>query len=204
MMDSQTLANPARLDQSALLSRIKDARLAILRELRKLVVGQTEPIDEVLIGMFAGGHLMVQGPPGTAKTLVIVSIARVMNLDFKRIQFTPDLMPSDISGTEILEADQATGRRVTKFVKGPVFCNLVMADEIKPHPPKTQAALLEVMQEKQVTIGGRTHALPKPFYVMATQISMEQEGAPTTPTRAAPCRASGQHAFGELWLRSGI
>ena len=180
---STPTAPPAAPEASklALLSRIKEARLAILRELRKLVVGQDDPINEVLIGMFAGGHLMIQGPPGTAKTLVIVSIAKVMDLEFKRIQFTPDLMPSDISGTEILEADPETGRRVTKFVKGPVFCNLVMADEINRTPPKTQAALLEVMQEKQVTISGKTHALPKPFYVMATQISMEQEGTYPLP-----------------------
>ena len=155
--------------------------MAILNELRKLVIGQEAPLEQILIGMFAGGHLMIQGPPGTAKTLAIVSIARVMNLDFKRIQFTPDLMPSDISGTEILEQDQTTGHRVTKFVQGPVFCNLIMADEINRTPPKTQAALLEVMQERQVTIGGTTHALPKPFYVMATQISMEQEGTYPLP-----------------------
>ena len=164
-----------------LLARLKEARLAILRELRKLVVGQEETINEILIGMFAGGHLMIQGPPGTAKTLVIVSLAKVMDLDFKRIQFTPDLMPSDISGTEILEEDQTTGHRVTKFVAGPVFCNLIMADEINRTPPKTQAGLLEVMQERQVTIGGQTYALPKPFYVMATQISMEQEGTYPLP-----------------------
>ena len=163
------------------LNRIKEARQAILNELRKLVVGQEESLNQILIGMFAGGHLMIQGPPGTAKTLAIVSIAKVMNLDFKRIQFTPDLMPSDISGTEILEQDQTTGHRVTKFVQGPVFCNLIMADEINRTPPKTQAALLEVMQERQVTIGGTTHALPKPFYVMATQISMEQEGTYPLP-----------------------
>jgi len=181
MTDTQTAPSTNRDAQSALLTRIKDARLAIERELEKLVIGQKGPIDEILIGMFAGGHLMIQGPPGTAKTLVIVSIAKVMDLEFKRIQFTPDLMPSDISGTEILEADQTTGHRVTKFVKGPVFCNLVMADEINRTPPKTQASLLEVMQEKQVTIGGRTHALPKPFYVMATQISMEQEGTYPLP-----------------------
>ena len=172
---------PPEARNGPVLARIKQARLDILRELKKLIVGQDAPINEVLIGMFAGGHLMIQGPPGTAKTLVIVSIAKVMDLEFKRIQFTPDLMPSDISGTEILEADQETGHRVTKFVKGPVFCNLVMADEINRTPPKTQAALLEVMQEKQVTISGKTHALPKPFYVMATQISMEQEGTYPLP-----------------------
>jgi MoxR-like ATPase len=163
------------------LERIKSARGAVLSELRKQVIGQEEALEQILIGMFAGGHLMIQGPPGTAKTLAIVSLARVMNLDFKRIQFTPDLMPSDISGTEILEMDQTTGHRVTKFVTGPVFCNLIMADEINRTPPKTQAALLEVMQERQVTIGGTTHALPKPFYVMATQISMEQEGTYPLP-----------------------
>jgi MoxR-like ATPase len=172
---------PTQQTHQALLARIKEARGAILHELRKLVVGQEEPLDQILIGMFAGGHLMIQGPPGTAKTLAIVSIAKVMNLNFKRIQFTPDLMPSDISGTEILEEDQTTGHRVTKFVQGPVFCNLIMADEINRTPPKTQAALLEVMQERQVTIGGVTHALPKPFYVMATQISMEQEGTYPLP-----------------------
>ena len=181
MTETQTAPSAPKEDRSQVLARIKDARTAILTELRKLVIGQEQPINQILIGMFAGGHLMIQGPPGTAKTLVIVSIAKVMNLDFKRIQFTPDLMPSDISGTEILEQDQVTGHRVTKFVKGPVFCNLVMADEINRTPPKTQAALLEVMQERQVTIGGKTHALPKPFYVMATQISMEQEGTYPLP-----------------------
>ena len=179
--DPQAATAVASNRQSPILPRIKEARLAILRELRKLVVGQDAPIDEVLIGMFAGGHLMIQGPPGTAKSLVVVSIAKVMDLEFKRIQFTPDLMPSDISGTEILEADEVSGHRVTKFVKGPVFCNLLMADEINRTPPKTQAALLEVMQEKQVTIGGTTHPLPRPFYVIATQISMEQEGTYPLP-----------------------
>ena len=181
-MPPSTTAAPNTADTLQLqLAKIKEARLTILNELKKLVIGQEEPLNQILIGMFAGGHLMLQGPPGTAKTLAIVSIARVMNLDFKRIQFTPDLMPSDISGTEILEEDQVTGHRVTKFVQGPVFCNLIMADEINRTPPKTQAALLEVMQERQVTIGGVTHALPKPFYVMATQISMEQEGTYPLP-----------------------
>jgi len=179
--DISTAGTEPQENPTPIFTRIKEAKQAILTELRKLVVGQEEPINQALIGMFAGGHLMIQGPPGTAKTLAIVSLAKVMNLDFKRIQFTPDLMPSDISGTEILEADQTTGYRVTKFVKGPVFCNLIMADEINRTPPKTQAALLEVMQEKQVTIGGTTHALPKPFYVMATQISMEQEGTYPLP-----------------------
>jgi MoxR-like ATPase len=131
--------------------------------------------------MFAGGHCMIQGPPGTAKTLLATSIAQVMDLSCKRIQFTPDLMPSDISGTEILEEDQTTGHRFLKFAKGPVFCNIVMADEINRTPPKTQAALLEVMQERQVTLGGTTYPLPEPFYVLATQISLEQEGTYPLP-----------------------
>jgi len=168
-------------DHQAVLDRIKAARLGILKELRKVIVGEEEPIDQVLIAMFAGGHAMIQGPPGTAKTVLIASIARVMDLAFKRIQFTPDLMPSDISGTEILEEDRTTGHRFAKFVKGPVFSNIVMADEINRTPPKTQAALLEVMQEKQVTLGGRTYPLPRPHYVLATQIAMETDGTYPLP-----------------------
>jgi MoxR-like ATPase len=163
------------------LGRVKAAREGIVAELRKAVVGQDEPIDQVLVTMFAGGHCMIQGPPGTAKTLLATCIAKAMDLTFKRIQFTPDLMPSDISGTEILEEDQTTGHRVLKFAKGPVFSNIVMADEINRTPPKTQAALLEVMQERQVTLGGRTTPLPEPFYVLATQISLEQEGTYPLP-----------------------
>ena len=167
--------------QQAMLARIRQTRQAIVEEVRKRIVGQEEAIDQVLTALFAGGHCMIQGPPGTAKTILIASLARVVNLSFKRIQFTPDLMPSDISGTEILEEDQTTGRRITKFVPGPVFCNIVMADEINRTPPKTQAALLEVMQEKQVTVGGKTNPLPTPFYVLATQINMEQEGTYPLP-----------------------
>ncbi|NQT85996.1 AAA family ATPase [bacterium] len=168
-------------DHLALLERVKSAREEIVRELSEVVVGQNEAIDQVLVAMFAGGHCMIQGPPGTAKTLLAVSIAQVMDLSCKRIQFTPDLMPADISGTEILEEDETTGHRFLKFVKGPVFCNIVMADEINRTPPKTQAALLEVMQERQVTLGGTTYPLPEPFYVLATQISLEQEGTYPLP-----------------------
>jgi MoxR-like ATPase len=169
------------VNHQAVVGRIKQAREAIIKELRKFIVGQDQAIDQVLIAMFAGGHCMIQGPPGTAKTVLISSIAKVMNLEFKRIQFTPDLMPSDISGSEILEEDQTTGHRFVKFVKGPVFSNIVMADEINRTPPKTQAALLEVMQEKQVTIGGKTNPLPVPHFVLATQISLEQEGTYPLP-----------------------
>ncbi len=165
----------------AVLDRVQSARQAIVHELRKIIVGQDDPIDQLLVTLFAGGHGMIQGPPGTAKTLLATCIARVMDLTFKRIQFTPDLMPSDISGTEILEEDQTSGRRVLKFAQGPVFSNIVMADEINRTPPKTQAALLEVMQERQVTLGGRTYPLPEPFYVLATQISLEQEGTYPLP-----------------------
>ena len=161
--------------------RIKETRKAILREVRKVIVGEDEAVDQVITAIFAGGHCIIQGPPGTAKTALIATLAQVVDLDFKRIQFAPDLMPTDISGSEILEEDQKTGHRVIKFVKGPVFTNILMADEINRSPPKTQAALLEVMQEKQVTIGGQSYALPKPFYVLATQNSMEQEGTYPLP-----------------------
>ncbi len=168
-------------DLQATLERLKAARQAIVREIKKVIVGQDEPIEQVLAGLFAGGHCMLLGPPGTAKTILIATLARVLDMDFKRIQFAPDLMPSDITGSEILEEDQTTGRRFTKFVKGPVFTNLLMADEINRTPPKTQAALLEVMQEKQVSIGGKTNPLPQPFYVLATQNTMEQEGTYALP-----------------------
>ena len=172
---------PQGVDLHATLGRIRAACEAIVRELRKVIVGEDEPIEQVLAAILAGGHCLIQGPPGTAKTILIASLARVMDLEFKRIQFTPDLMPSDISGTEILEEDTSTGHRFIKFVKGPVFTNILMADEINRTPPKTQAALLEVMQEKQVTLGGTTNPLPAPHYVLATQISLEQEGTYPLP-----------------------
>src|SRR6185437_15325436 len=181
MANSAGAVTKERGDLAGTLGRITEARGAVIRELRKLIVGAEEAIDQVLVAMFAGGHCLIQGPPGTAKTILIDSIARVANLNSRRIQFTPDLMPSDISGTEILEEDEGTGHRFVKFVQGPVFCNILMADEINRTPPKTQAALLEVMQERQVTIGGKTYALPQPFYVLATQISLEQEGTYPLP-----------------------
>jgi len=173
--------DPSGLAEPAMLERLRAAREALVREIRKVVVAEDEALDQALVAMFAGGHCLIQGPPGTAKTLLVTSLARAMNLSFKRIQFTPDLMPSDITGTEILEEDRASGRRVAKFAKGPVFSNVVMADEINRTPPKTQAALLEVMQERQVTVGGRTYPLPRPFFVLATQSSLEREGTYPLP-----------------------
>ncbi len=164
-----------------LLAELKQARQAVLNEIHKVIVGQEQAVAQVLTAIFAGGHCLISGPPATAKTTLVSTLARVMDLDFKRIQFAPDLMPSDISGAEILEEDQTTGRRFVKFVKGPVFTNLLMADEINRTPPKTQAALLEVMQERQVTVGGQTSPLPSPFFVLATLSSMEQEGSYNLP-----------------------
>ncbi|MBI3830049.1 MAG: AAA family ATPase [Planctomycetes bacterium] len=160
---------------------IRDARLKIVEELKRAIVGHEQPIDQLLTAFFVGGHCLITGVPGAAKTLLVTSLAPILKLDFKRIQFTPDLMPSDITGTEILEEDRTTGRRELKFVRGPIFANIVMADEINRTPPKTQAALLEAMQEKQVTLSGQTYPLPKPFYVLATQIPFEQEGTYPLP-----------------------
>jgi len=156
----------------------------IRTEIHKKVVGQTEVIDQMLLALFSNGHCLFVGVPGLAKTLMVNSLAESMGLDFKRIQFTPDLMPSDIVGAEILEEDRETGRRSLKFAKGPVFTNLLLADEINRTPPKTQAALLEAMQEKQVTTLGTTHILPKPFLVFATQNPVEQEGTYPLPEAA--------------------
>jgi len=161
--------------------RLKAVTEEIISQLKQVIIGQDQAMEQVLTAFFAGGHCMITGVPGVAKTLLIASLARIMDLQFKRIQFTPDLMPSDITGTEILEEDLATGRRELRFVKGPVFANIVMADEINRTPPKTQAALLEAMQEKQVTMGGRTYVLEEPFFVLATQIPFEQEGTYPLP-----------------------
>jgi len=154
---------------------------AIVAQLKQAIVGQDKAMRQVLTVFFAGGHCLITGVPGVAKTLLVASLARIMKLSFKRIQFTPDLMPSDITGTEILEEDLTTGRRELKFVRGPVFANIVMADEINRTPPKTQAALLETMQERQVTIGGKTYPLEQPSFVLATQIPFEQEGTYPLP-----------------------
>ncbi|HUT32892.1 MAG TPA: AAA family ATPase [Planctomycetota bacterium] len=161
--------------------RLREQASHIVSQLKRVIVGQDEAMHQVLTAFFAGGHCMLTGVPGVAKTLLVSSLARLMRLSFKRIQFTPDLMPSDITGTEILEEDMATGRRELKFVRGPVFANIVMADEINRTPPKTQAALLETMQERQVTIGGKTYPLEQPTFVLATQIPFEEEGTYPLP-----------------------
>ena len=150
-------------------------------ELGKTIVGQGEVINQLLISLLAGGHSLLVGVPGLAKTLLVRSIADIFGLTFNRIQFTPDLMPADITGTEVIQEDRMTGERVFRFVKGPVFSNVILADEINRTPPKTQAALLEAMQEKQVTIGGQRHLLPTPFFVLATQNPIEQEGTYPLP-----------------------
>ncbi len=160
---------------------LKDAYAAMRREIARRIVGQDQVIEEMLIALFSGGHALLEGVPGLAKTLLISSLARAMDLRFGRIQFTPDLMPSDITGSEILEDDPATRQRVFRFVKGPIFANVVLADEINRTPPKTQAALLQAMQERQVTAGGVTHALEAPFFVLATQNPIEQEGTYPLP-----------------------
>jgi MoxR-like ATPase len=161
--------------------RITDAYRALKGELAKVIVGQEEVIDQLLISLFAGGHCIIEGVPGLAKTLMISSLAKCLSLSFTRIQFTPDLMPSDITGTEVIAEDKATGNRVFRFLPGPVFANILLADEINRTPPKTQAAMLEAMQERQVTVGGVRHPLSPPFFVLATQNPIEQEGTYPLP-----------------------
>ena len=159
--------------------KVAEGRERILAELRKTIVGQDEVVEQVLIALFTGGHCLITGVPGLAKTLLIKTLADILDLDFKRIQFTPDLMPSDITGTEILDEEQ--GKRRLHFVKGPIFAQIILADEINRTPPKTQAALLEAMQEYHVTAAGRTYPLDRPFFVLATQNPIELEGTYPLP-----------------------
>ena len=168
-------------DDVALADRLKSGREQMISELRKLIVGQEEVIDQVLLSLFVGGNSLLIGVPGLAKTLLIHSIAQVVDLKFSRIQFTPDLMPSDITGTDIIQENADTGTRSMVFAPGPVFANIVLADEINRTPPKTQAALLEAMQEHRVTVQGRTYVLEEPFYVFATQNPIELEGTYPLP-----------------------
>ena len=168
-------------DAEEAIHEVRQAYDRLKTEVQRVVVGQDDVIDQLLISLFCRGHALVVGVPGLAKTLMISTIARALNLKFSRVQFTPDLMPSDITGTEVIEEDRATGRRELRFVKGPIFANIVLADEINRTPPKTQAALLEAMQEHQVTVGGVQHFLPEPFFVLATQNPIEQEGTYPLP-----------------------
>ena len=160
-----------------LLSKLSHLKI----EIQKVIVGQDVIIEEMIVALLAGGHCLLEGVPGLAKTLMVRTLAQALNLSFRRIQFTPDLMPSDIIGTEILEEDHATGKRFFKFNEGPLFANLVLADEINRTPPKTQAALLEAMQEFEVTYGGKTYLLDKPFFILATQNPIEQAGTYPLP-----------------------
>lgn len=165
----------------ALLEKMVEAREGLLREIRKAIIGQDEVVEQVLLSLFVGGHSIITGVPGLAKTLLVRTISSVLDLPFKRIQFTPDLMPADITGTEVIEEDRATGKRGLQFIRGPIFANIILADEINRTPPKTQAALLEAMQEGNVTVQGVTYALPKPFFVLATQNPIEMEGTYPLP-----------------------
>ena len=158
-----------------------DSKNRIVNEIRKVIVGQDEVLEDLLVALFCKGHCLFVGVPGLAKTLLVKTLARVLNLSFSRIQFTPDLMPSDITGTDILYEDQTTNKRGFRFIKGPVFSNIVLADEINRTPPKTQAALLQAMQEQQVTVGGNTYELDQPFLVFATQNPIEHEGTYPLP-----------------------
>jgi MoxR-like ATPase len=181
------LATPARSSTHddtrdvQLLSELANARRSLVDQIGRRIIGQKEVVENLVAALLSGGHALLVGVPGLAKTLLVRTLADALDLSFSRIQFTPDLMPSDITGTELLEEDHATGRRVFKYVKGPIFANAVLADEINRAPPKTQAALLQAMQEHAVTAAGRTHSLPEPFFVLATQNPIEQEGTYPLP-----------------------
>jgi MoxR-like ATPase len=179
----EAVENPAAIspDELANVKKLQDSFASLKLELGKVIVGQSQVVEELLIVLFCRGHCLLVGVPGLAKTLLVSTLARTLSLGFNRIQFTPDLMPSDITGTEVIEEDKATDKRSLRFVRGPIFANAILADEINRTPPKTQAALLEAMQEHQVTTGGIQHRLPEPFFVMATQNPIEQEGTYPLP-----------------------
>ena len=171
----------AKMDDADAVAALKESRVKIESEIRKAIIGQNQIVDQLMIALFARGHCLIVGIPGLAKTLLINTLAKVLDLKFNRIQFTPDLMPSDITGTEVIEENVSTGTKQFRFVKGPVFANIVLADEINRTPPKTQAALLEAMQEHRVTASGNTYVLAEPFFVLATQNPIEQEGTYPLP-----------------------
>ena len=168
-------------DELAAVERIHTKYLALREQLGGVIVGLDDVIEELVIALLCRGHCILQGMPGLAKTLLISTLASLMHLQFRRVQFTPDLMPADITGTDVLEEDRTTGKRAFRFIKGPLFGNVILADEINRTPPKTQSALLEAMQERQLTIGGETYKLPDPFFVLATQNPIEQEGTYALP-----------------------
>lgn len=168
-------------DDVAAVQRCEKTYNLLRDELSKVIVGQSDVIEQVLVAMFARGHALLEGVPGLAKTLLVSSLAQALHLTFKRIQFTPDLMPSDVTGTDVIQEDPETRQRAYKFLQGPIFANMLLADEINRTPPKTQAAMLEAMQERQVSAGGRVHTLPAPFFVLATQNPLEQEGTYPLP-----------------------
>jgi len=168
-------------EDTAAIERLRDAQRKIVDQLAQVIVGQTHVIEELLISLFSRGHCLLEGVPGLAKTLMISTLSRTLNLSFSRIQFTPDLMPADITGTDVIEENRSTGTRDFRFLEGPLFSNVILADEINRTPPKTQAALLEAMQERQATVGRVRHTLPDPFFVLATQNPIEQEGTYPLP-----------------------
>src|SRR5271157_144910 len=180
-MGTITEVQPDLTQLKSRIERFQSVRDSILSQVRQVIVGQEEVLDQILIGLFVGGHCLITGLPGTAKTLMVRTIAQTLGLIFKRIQFTPDLMPSDITGTDIIEEDPTTGHRRWTFVQGPIFGNVVLADEINRTPPKTQAALLEAMQELSCTVRGNHYQLPLPFFVLATQNPIELEGTYPLP-----------------------
>ena len=179
-----TIPAPTTLEPEILKSRVarfREVEQAIIQQVRRVIVGQEEVLEQVMIALFVGGHCLITGLPGTAKTLLVRTMAQTLGLIFKRIQFTPDLMPADITGTDIIEEDPHTGRRTWTFVQGPIFANILLADEINRTPPKTQSALLEAMQERACTVRGHNYILPSPFFVLATQNPIELEGTYPLP-----------------------
>src|SRR6201991_4365594 len=180
-METSAELTPDAAQLQQRVERFYTVRDRILEQVRKVIVGQDEVLEQVLIALFVGGHCLITGLPGTAKTLMVRTIAETLGLSFRRIQFTPDLMPSDITGTDIIEEDATTGHRKWTFVQGPIFGNVVLADEINRTPPKTQAAMLEAMQERSCTVRGHVYKLPAPFFVLATQNPIELEGTYPLP-----------------------
>jgi MoxR-like ATPase len=184
VIEPPPLADASRVNVEAI-TRLAEQRSRLTKQISKVIVGQQEVIDNVLLTIFCGGHALIVGVPGLAKTLLVRCLARTLHLSFSRIQFTPDLMPSDITGTDIIQEDPASGQRRLEFLPGPIFANLILADEINRTPPKTQAAMLQTMQEREVSIGSKTYPLPAPFHVFATQNPIEMEGTYVLPEAQA-------------------